>query len=408
MTGPPPADDEPRSGLSPRLKALTLGSMRIRSGVILGLIGSLLGMTALAVTLLREPNKPVKPVDPGRTSTASDTSDAKATRGGIAAKDFESEAKFEVALARAVDAAIDRKFEDKEWLAEKLMSVAESPHQRAALHQAFNRRDYSKMDLSGYGSTAEKIDVVLGRFAQQNSYSSPNDLVGQLREMGPESIGMLLGRLETVEASDWAQTRAILEALEGRIPVEYREDVIRHFRESGRFADFIQQHRITEVQDILFAAVEGTHEFGGRNRIPGRDAITDMMEAAVQMDPDRAELALIEHAKYGDRPLEAIRTLTSIPQARAWEEIESEIPRIRSDHERNEILPMALEHGAEGRLDLAIRVLREDDQQRRGESLQAVRRYTGAIGEAEDVAAWLAQNRQNLVWSEAEGMYILR
>jgi hypothetical protein len=219
---------------------------------------------------------------------------------------------------------------------------------------------------------------------------------------------MLLGRLDSVEGGDWAQKRAIIEALDGRIPIEYREQVIRHFRENGRFADFIKRHRITEVQDMLFAAVEGTHKFGEQSRIPGRDAMKDMMEAAIQMDPDRAELALIEHAKYGDKPLEALRTLTSIPQARAKEAIEAAMPRIRRDHERSQILPMALEHGAEGSLDLAVRVLKEVDERQRGESLQAVRRYTGAIGEAEVVADWLARNRQNLVWSEAEGMYIMR
>ena len=382
--------------------------MGLKTGVILGLIGCLLGAVALAVALSREPTKPVGPENTGPALSASETQDAVATSGGIAPEAFASQAQFEAALNRAVDAAIEEKFADKEWLAEKLMRAADSPHQRAALGRALNDRDYSKMDLSGYGSNGEKVAAVLERFAGQNGYSSPNGLVGQLREMGPESIGMLLGHLETVEASDWAQRRAIIDALDGRIPAEYREQVIRHFRESGRFAGFIKRHRITEVQDILFAAVEGTHKFGEQNRTPGHNTITDMMEAAVQLDPDRAERALIEHAKYGDQPLEAIRKLTSIPQARAREAIEAAMPRIRRDHERSEILPMALEHGAEGSLDLAIRVLKEADPNRRGQSLQAVRRYTGAIGEAGDVAAWLGQNKQNLVWSEAEGMYVLR
>lgn len=148
--------------------------------------------------------------------------------------------------------------------------------------------------LSGYGTAGEKIDAVLERFAGQNSYRSPNDLVEQLRGLEPESVGILLGRLDTVEPSDWAQHRAIIEALDGRIPVEYREQVISHFRKNGSFAEFIKRHRVSEVEDILFQAVEGTHKFERQSRVPGHNALKDMMEAAVQMDPDRAELALID------------------------------------------------------------------------------------------------------------------
>lgn len=380
----------------------------MKSGTLVGLIGCLLGAVALARSFMREPTT-VESDTSELIAAASDQENTPPTGTGIAPDAFfASQAEFEATLARAVDATIEKKFEDKEWLAEKLMAAAESPHQRASLRQALNGRDYSKIDLSDYGTTGEKIDAVLERFAGQNSYSSPNDLVNQLREMEPESIGMLLGRLETIEGRDWAQRRAIIEALDGRIPVEYREDVIRHFRENGSFAEFIKRHRITEVQDILFAAVEGTHQFDRQTSIPGHNTITEMMEAAVQMDPDRAELALIEHAKYGDQPVDAVRLLTSIPQARAKEAIEAAMPRIRDDYKRSQILPMALEHGADGSLDLAERVLKEVNEHRRGEALQAVRRYTGAIGEAEDVAAWLSENKQNLVWSSAEGMYILR
>ena len=373
-----------------------------------GILGCLFGGCALLIVLFRTPAG----TDPSSESVAEPTR-ATASSPGDRARSAPRPALDEdpfrrAAIEAAVEEAVEARFADSEWLSAQLVALSEDPKGSATIRKAMTlRNQYHRIDLSGFPTTEGKIDAVLTRFAGQNRYSSPNDLVKQLREMGPGSIDPLMARLESVDSGDWAQQRAIFEALKDRIPEDRRADVIRHFRESGAFVDFIAKYQVTEVEDELMETVSGTREFP--NRSAGGSRPRALMEAALRLNPDRAEQALFEHARYGNNPETAVSVLASLPDVDPLPAIEAAIPRISQQYQRAQMVPLALEHGAAGSLELAERALREtsNNQHTNAHVLGAVRRHTGAIGDPEDVADWLAENRERFVWDPTARAYVL-
>ena len=57
------------------------------------------------------------------------------------------------------------------------------------------------------------------------------------------------------------------------------------------------KYQVTEVEDELMAVVAETQEF--ENKMARGSRPRDLMEAAIRMNPDRAEQALMEYARYG-------------------------------------------------------------------------------------------------------------
>ena len=370
-----------------------------------GILGCLLGGLALLIVLFRGPPDSAK----GSFSEMKTTTDPSLDRWNESQSilnlddgDFQN-----IEIEAAIDEALEAKFADTEWLSERLVEISMDPKGSDKLRKAMGRRNqYHRIDLSEYSTTEAKVDAVLARFVGQNHYSSNNDLVKQMREMGPESVDILMDRLDHLGAQDWTQRMAINDALEDRIPEGRREAVIRHFRRSGAFVDFITKYQVTEVEDELMGVVAGTQNFEDSRF---RGSSRKLMEAAIQMNPERAEKALLEHVKYGNQPGEAAALIASLPDVDPVPAIEAAIPRTSNQYERSRMVSIALEHGAQGSLELAERSLRETaNSDHLGSRVrEAVRLHTGAIGDPIDVADWIAANRDRFVWNPEARAYVL-
>ncbi len=85
------------------------------------------------------------------------------------------------------------------------------------------------------------------------------------------------------------------------------------------------------------------------------------------------------------------------------------IPRLSDQYQRARVVPIAMEHGAAGSLELAERALREnaDSEHQTDQLLKAIRLRTGAIGDPIDVADWIAANRDRFVWNPEAQAYVL-
>ncbi|MBC2600160.1 hypothetical protein [Puniceicoccus vermicola] len=372
-----------------------------------GILGCLFGACALIIVLLQSPDETNPSDNPRKISENSGDQFSKGWERSKSEPTVEEELMSEAVLQAAIDEALEAKFADTEWFSTKLAGLAEDPKGSDKIREVMGRRNqYHRIDLSDYPTTEGKIDAILRRFLGQNHYSSNNDLVKQMREMGPDSIDLLMERLNLVGSQDWAQRMALVDALKGRIPEDHREEVIRQFRKSGAFVDFIKDYQVTEVEDQLMGVIAGTQQFEN-NQHTGN--YRDLMEAAIRLNPDRAEDALFEHARYGDRPGEAAQMLASLPDVDPRPAIETALPRLSNRYQRANMVPIALEHGASGSLELAERALRENakDGYRTDQVLKAVRLHTGAIGDPIDVADWIAANRDQFIWNPEARAYVL-
>lgn len=282
---------------------------------------------------------------------------------------------------------------------------AESPKPSTVSKLETTRRLlHEPVDLSEYPTTKGQLNAILLELEDVNGYSIPHPILTQLEELPLEATSMMLEQLKKTGRLSTAQKGMMVEALRKRLTPEDSDEVFKVFMATGEFSSYLASAGYEGMQEPLFAALHtGTMPY--TNGMKGFHQ--EFIEAAITLNPDRAETVLLERIQLGD--MNAAISITTIPDADASAAVELAVQHANSSQQKAQILPYALEYGIDGSLDIAIEALENTSDSHWSEKIsRAVRQYTGAIGGVQDVATWLRENKDHLEYDANEKVYRLK
>lgn len=251
---------------------------------------------------------------------------------------------------------------------------------------------YSRVDVSDIADTGEKVEKILEEFEGVNSYTHDNVLVKQIIKMGDDAVQPLLNQLDDLAPDKWAKKFAIEEALDKLLTKDHKETILKIFKEKDICSKLIKKYGFPEAEDTVMDKIKYS-----------RHVDDDIIDVAIMLNKERAIPLLINYVSSSPSAVYAAQKLAAMPDIDITETLRKAAMNARGVWSQSGIARLMIERGVKEGLDLAIQVLRSTDEHSKyskeqlGNTLSV---YTDAKGDYKEMAAWLENNKDSLVWNK--------
>lgn len=261
-----------------------------------------------------------------------------------------------------------------------------------------------KVDLSSIDGTENKIARILEEFEGLNRYSPHNNpLIKQIVNLGDEAIEPLLNLLTASEynRSKWPVRRAISDSLEKLLKKDkHKEIILKNFEKSDKFVNLIKKFQYPEAEDLLMSKIQNSSNGYVNNKV---------IDTALLMNKDRAIPHLIKHLENGRNVSYAAQKLV-IFNDNYYELTEplnkaatKALNKDNNHWDQAGLAKVLLGKGMKRGLELSLAVLRSRNQHSahyKQRVADDIMRYTDARGSEEDIAKWIKERLDSLVWND--------
>lgn len=291
---------------------------------------------------------------------------------------------------------------------------------------------YLPVDVSDISDPRGKIDKILARLSDpdDNSHFPNNPLVKQIVQLGEVAIQPLLELLEKEKTrTDRVPQReeAITEALNLLLTDKNKDVILKYFAEDDLFIDLVKRYQFPEAEDIVMNKISAAYNGKAyKNGMTMLSIVENLIDLALMMDQTRAIPLLVDYLKTrkGRAVVYAAKRLAMVPGLDITEALRqavknntispgfhATIVEFSAGHPVwvGDVLvdladPM-LDCGMPEGLDIILKELREGTEKGSPNKYECkmmceiVVKHTGFLGNPDEVAAWLAENKGNLVWN---------
>ena len=277
------------------------------------------------------------------------------------------------------------------------------------------------VDLAGITDIKEKVSKIFNAFLEnarnRKMASFPSLYADQMAELGSEAVPELLKMLEECMREDessedgmdqekFNKQMFLAEALGKMLTEQDKAVILQYFDKHGMFGALIAKYRFPEADEMIFNKLaEGSiHNAIFVNYKDERDLI----DAALAVDEERTVESLLEQLRQGNISESALERMAHIPDLDPREPLREAAANNKSDYDRLTILKSMLELGMAEGPDLALALLKSDQEWARNKVRDLLPNYTGVIGSADEMAAWLETHRGELSWNPKSRRYELK
>lgn len=287
------------------------------------------------------------------------------------------------------------------------ITAGKSAEEDSITEQKEKDPDYSPVDISNIVNIKDKIAKILERFDGCSGYQHDNELVKQIAGLGKDAIPFLVDFYEQIKSNpelysdSFFRKSAIEDALDELLTEDNKDIILKYYAEEGMFRDKIKSYRFPESENIVMNRISEalkTH--------PVTTSISeDEIDAALIMNQNRAVPLLIDYLKngVGNEVAHAAQRLALIPGLDIVEPLRQAAKNTSSQERKGLISPMLDRGMAEG-LDVALQLLSTKPvgpwpKHTDPEICEMLTKYTGVLGNPEDITLWLEKNKDKLVWN---------
>ncbi len=274
-----------------------------------------------------------------------------------------------------------------------------------------------EVDLSGVSTMEEKIEKILAELSQWEGYYTPNPVVKQLVELGPEAVEPLLAYLtdtprgEEPADKNYAGRSATEDALEELLTREDEAKILDAYANHGHLGKLISKYQLIGAREAVFDRIRS-----------GEHVKRSDIAAAITLDPDAALPIVEEYALATDSvndAFEVAKELDSVPNVDLTPilshavgltgEIPEGLPAAYSLQMKSNLARLALENGVPEAIPLAAEVLRHPETYSfdRRNLAASVRKATNAFGGEDTIPDWLDENSDGFKWDADQRIFVL-
>jgi len=277
------------------------------------------------------------------------------------------------------------------------------------------------VDLTGITDINEKVSKIFNAFlenARNNKMISfPSPYADQMAELGAAAVPELLKMLEECMKADpfsedggqenFNKQKFLAEAL-GQVLTDQNKDVIlQYFDKYGMFAGLVAKYRFPEADAMIFNKLESGYPM--RDNMYGNyKDDRDLIDAALAVDEEQTVALLIEQLRQGNSSESALERMAHIQDLDLREPLREAAANSKGDYDRQILLKPMLELGMNEGLDLALALLKSDQEWTRNNVRDLLPNYTGVLGSTDEMTAWLEIHRNELAWNPESRRYELK
>ena len=194
----------------------------------------------------------------------------------------------------------------------------------------------------------------------------------------------------------------------GQLLTDQNKDVIlQYFDKYGMFCALIAKYRFPEADAMIFNKLESGYPV--RDNLYGNYKDEQaFIDAALTVDEEQTVALLLEQLKQGNISKSALERMAHIPDLDLQEPLREAAANNKSDYDRQILLKPMLELGMDEGLDLALALLKSDQEWTRNEVRDLLPNYTGVLGSADEMATWLETHRGELAWNPKSRRYEIK
>lgn len=277
------------------------------------------------------------------------------------------------------------------------------------------------VDLTGITDINEKVSKIFNAFLEnarnRKTASFPNPYADQMAELGAAAVPELLKMLEECMKADpfsedggqenFNKQMFLAEAL-GQLLTDQNKDVIlQYFDKYGMFGTLVAKYTFPEAEEMIFNKLAEGY--------PNRNALfvnykdeRDLIDAALAVDEEQTVALLIEQLRQGNISESALERMAHIQDLDLREPLREAAANSKGDYDRQILLKSMLELGMNEGLDLALALLKSDQKWAQDKVRDLLPNYTGVLGSADEMTAWLEIHRDELAWNPESRRYELK
>ncbi|MEM1221288.1 MAG: hypothetical protein AAGH40_00885 [Verrucomicrobiota bacterium] len=310
-------------------------------------------------------------------------------------------------LMALLDSRIDQKLRDVDW-SQRITGADLSEILRQTVLNKDDILQEVPLPPDSNASASEKIDHILFPFKGANSYYRNNHAVKELRELiesgeiTREDITSRLYNLVTnTSQGGWAMESALMETLEPLLTSDDHAMIIDLFSKGAIFDDSSIYHDIDAIGPLTLARIKES---------TGRSLDHRLKDLVLYFNEEELPAVLSEKIAKGEMLGDAFELLERVHGADLITPLRQATQTAKTYSDKTTVAQFSMKRGISESIDLAIDVLKADDKGSsyyREEMRTLVQQYFRVNGTDADLAKWLGENRDNLIWEAANQTFII-